>query len=150
LVSYAEIVRLALRGMEADATLTDGGLLAPGSAAAMSIFAAQVSPRIMEILRDIGASGLIMQPSEADLAHPELRPYLDRYMHGHHIGAAEKSRLMRLAWDLTGDSSGARQEFYERWHRGDIVRNRINLYLRYDHSGVVNRISDMIRQPLPE
>ena len=150
LVSYAEIVRLALRGMEADATLTDGGLLAPGSAAAMSIFAAQVSPRIMEILRDIGASGLIMQPSEADLAHPELRPFLDRYMHGHNIGAAEKSRLMRLAWDLTGDSSGARQEFYERWHRGDIVRNRINLYLRYDHSEVTNRISDMIRQPLPE
>ena len=57
---------------------------------------------------------------------------------------------MRLAWDLTGDSSGARQEFYERWHRGDIVRNRINLYLRYDHSEVTNRISDMIRQPLPE
>lgn len=150
LVSYAEIVRLALRGMEADAALTDGGLLAPGNAAAMSIFAAQVSPRIMEILRDIGASGLIMQPSEADLAQPALRPYLERYMHGHNIGVVEKSRLMRLAWDLVGDSSGSRQEFYERWHRGDIVRNRINLYLRYDRSQVVERIHTMIGKPLPQ
>jgi 4-hydroxyphenylacetate 3-monooxygenase oxygenase component len=149
LISYAEMVRLGLRGMEADARLTDGGLLAPGESAAMSIFAAQVSPRLLEIVREIGASGLIMQPSEADLAHPELRPYLDRYMRGHNIGAAEKARLFRLAWDLAGDSSGSRQELYERWHRGDIVRNRMNLYLRYDRSRIVERIRQMISQPLP-
>jgi len=148
LISYAEIVRLGLRGMEAEAKLTDGGLLAPGDSAAFSVFAAQVSPRLLEIMREIGASGLIMQPSEADLANPTLRPYLDRYMRGHNIGAAEKARLFRLAWDLAGDSSGSRQELYERWHRGDIVRNRNNLYLRYDRSRVVERIRQMISQPL--
>jgi aromatic ring hydroxylase len=89
-----------------------------------------------------------MQPSEADLASPDLRPYLERYMRGHNIGAAEKSRLFRLAWDLAGDSSGSRQELYERWHRGDIVRNRNNLYLRYDRSRIVERIRQMISQPL--
>jgi 4-hydroxyphenylacetate 3-monooxygenase len=148
LISYAEIVRLGLRGMEAEAKLTDGGLLAPGDSAALSIFAAQISPRLLEIVRDIGASGLIMQPSEADLANPELRPYLDRYMRGHNIGAAEKARLFRLAWDLAGDSSGSRQELYERWHRGDIVRNRNNLYLRYDRSRIVGRIRQLISKPL--
>jgi 4-hydroxyphenylacetate 3-monooxygenase len=148
LISYAEIVRLGLRGMEAEAKLTDGGLLAPGDSAAFSIFAAQISPRLLEIVRDLGASGLIMQPSEADLANPELRPYLERYMHGHNIGAAEKARLFRLAWDLAGDSSGSRQELYERWHRGDIVRNRNNLYLRYDRSRIVERLRQLISKPL--
>ena len=89
-----------------------------------------------------------MQPSEADLANPELRPYLDRYMRGHNIGAAEKARLFRLAWELAGDSSGSRQEPYERWHRGDIVRNCNNLYLRYDRSRIVERIRQLISKPL--
>ena len=148
LISYAEIVRLGLRGMEAEAQLTDGGLLAPGDSAGFSIFAAQISPRLVEIIRDLGACGLIMQPSEADLANPELRPYLDQYMRSHDIGAAEKARLFRLAWDLAGDSSGSCQELYERWHRGDLVRNRNNLYLRYDHSRIVERIRQLISKPL--
>ncbi len=150
LISYAEIVRLGLRGIEADATMTLGGLLAPGNDLALSSFAAQVSPRLIEIVREIGASGLIMQPNEADLANPELRPYIERYMHGHNIGVEQKSRLFRLAWDLAGDSSGSRQDLYERWHRGDIARNRMNLYLNYDRSEIVERIRTMISLPLPE
>jgi 4-hydroxyphenylacetate 3-monooxygenase len=148
LISYAEMVRLALRGMEAECFVTTGGLMAPGASAAPGIFAAQITPRMLEILREIGASGLIMQPSEADLANPELRPFLDRYMRGRTIGVAEKSRLFRLAWDLVGDSSGTRQDLYERWHRGDIVRNRNNLYLRYDRSRIVERIRQLISEPL--
>ncbi len=91
-----------------------------------------------------------MQPNEADLANPELRPYIERYMHGHNIGVEQKSRLFRLAWDLAGDSSGSRQDLYERWHRGDIARNRMNLYLNYDRSEIVERIRTMISLPLPE
>ena len=149
LISYAEIVRLGLRGMEADATITAGGLLAPGNDLALSSFAAQIAPRLLEIVRGIAASGIVMQPSEADLAEPQLRPFLDRYMRGHDIGVAPKARLFRLAWDLAADSSGTRQDLYERWHRGDVVRNRINLYRRYDRSEVVDRIGRLIADPMP-
>jgi 4-hydroxyphenylacetate 3-monooxygenase len=148
MISYAEMVRLALRGMESDAFTTSGGLLSPGLSPGPGIFAAQMTARMVEILREIGASGLIMQPSEADLASPELRPFLDKYMRGRNIGVAEKSRLFRLAWDLVGDGSGSRQDLYERWHRGDIVRNRNNLYARYDRSRIVERIRKMIAEPL--
>ena len=149
LISYAELVRLGLRGMEADATFTASGLLAPGNDLALSSFAAQVAPRLIEIIREIGASGLIMQPSENDLANPELRPFLEKYMHGHKIDVDQKSRLFRLAWDLAGDSSAMRQDLYERWHRGDIARNRTNLYLNYDRNDIVARVQTMISQPLP-
>jgi aromatic ring hydroxylase len=37
---------------------------------------------------------------------------------------------------------------YERWHRGDIVRNRNNLSLRYDRSCIVERIHRLISKPL--
>ncbi|WP_322886810.1 4-hydroxyphenylacetate 3-hydroxylase N-terminal domain-containing protein (plasmid) [Sinorhizobium medicae] len=145
LVMYAEIVRLGLRGMEADARRTDGGLWAPGSDLALSCFAAQIAPRLQEILRRIGASGLIMQPSEADLRQSALRPFLDRYMRGKAVNVVEKSRLFRLAWDLVGDGSAVRQDLYERWHRGDVARNRTNLFLTFDQTSTVERMLDVIR-----
>ncbi len=37
---------------------------------------------MIELMREICASGIIMQPSENDLANPEIRQYLDRYMRG--------------------------------------------------------------------
>ena len=135
LVTYAELLRLALRGAEADACETPGGLLAPASCRASGIFAAQISGRILEILRNIGTSGILMQPSEADLANEELRPLLDRYMRGRNIGAAEKSRLFRLAWDLTCDSFGMRQELYEYLHAGEGFGSDLKRHSRLGDPG---------------
>lgn len=149
LASYAEISRLASDGARAAGALTTGGLFAPANSYALGIWEAQTSARIAEIARQIGASGLVMQPSEADLASEELRPLLDRYMRGAGIGVAEKSRIFRMAWDLLCDGFGARQELYEYLHRGDIARNRINLYKRYDQSDVHGRIAALIGDPLP-
>jgi 4-hydroxyphenylacetate 3-monooxygenase len=102
-----------------------------------------------ELLRQVGTSGILMQPSERDLANAELRPYLDRYMRGRNIGVAEKSRLFRLAWDLVGDGYAQRQELYEYLHRGDLTRNRNNLYRSFDRSEINERIRTLLAQPLP-
>ena len=115
----------------------------------LGIFAAQIETRIVEILQQISASGTVMQPSEADLESPELRPYLDIYMRGKDIGVVEKSRLFRIAWDLCASGFAMRQHIYEVWHRGDVVRNRNNLFLSYDRSDVVNRLKKLISAPLP-
>ena len=147
LVTYLELYRLALVGVEAEAYLTPGGLLAPAVSPALGIYAAQISGRLSEIVRQIGTSGLIMQPSERDLANPALRPFLDRYMRGKKMGVVEKSRLFRLGWDLVVDSFGMRQDLYEFLHRGDISRNRTNLYLSYDRTAIADRIAEMIRDP---
>jgi aromatic ring hydroxylase len=100
-------------------------------------------------LREVAGSGLIMQPSENDLASPELRPYLDRYLRGKGVDAEYKSRLYRLAHDLAVSSSGMRQEVYEYWHGGDPNRNRINLLRGFDQDATRSRIEDLISRPLP-
>ncbi|MGH2602700.1 MAG: 4-hydroxyphenylacetate 3-hydroxylase family protein [Dehalococcoidia bacterium] len=148
MIEYAELIRLGIDGQEADAAMTPGGLMTYGGSFGFGIFAAQISGRVSEILRQIGASGLLMQPSEADLANPELRPYIDKYMHGATCSAEEKSRLFRLGWELGISAFGLRQELYEYWHRGDVVRNRTNLYLRYDRTKIVERITKLIDQPM--
>ena len=118
------------------------------SMSGMNIFFAQTSARMVQLLREISGSGLIMQPSENDLANPELRGLLDKYMRGKDVGADYKSRLYRLAHDLAVSSFGMRQEVYEYWHGGDPNRNRINLLHSYDQADIIDRIKDLVSRPL--
>jgi len=147
LAGYAELTEYFLDAAEARATVTDSGLLAPGDTSAARVWSAEVAGSAVSVLRSIGASGLLMQPTANDLANPRLRPHLDRYMRGRGIGAEEKSRLFRLAWELTGDGFGQRQDLYEYVHRGDLARNRINLFKRYDQSGARERVRQLVTAP---
>ncbi|PRH79953.1 4-hydroxyphenylacetate 3-hydroxylase [Streptomyces solincola] len=141
LAGYAELAEYFLDAAEARARRTDSGLLAPGDTAAARVWSAEVAGSAVDIVRRIGASGLLMQPTAKDLDHPRLRPHLDRWMRGRGVDAPYKSRLFRLAWELTGDGFGQRQDLYEQVHRGDLTRNRINLYKRYDNSEARARIT---------
>ena len=149
MVTYTEMWLHAMDGVEHGAYMGEGGVMSLGSMTGMNIYFAQTSARMVQILREVSGSGLIMQPSENDLASPELRPYLDRYMRGKGVGAEYKSRLYRLAHDLAVSSSGMRQEVYEYWHGGDPNRNRINLLRGFDQDETRARIEDLVSRPLP-
>ena len=145
---HSEMWRHAMDGVAHNAYLADNGMMSLGSTSGMNIYFAQTSQRMVELLREISGSGMIMQPSEADLANPEFRPYLDRYMPGKGVGVEYKSRLFRLAHDLAASSFGMRQEIYEYWHGGDPNRNRINLLRNYDQTDITERITELIAAPL--
>ena len=114
MATYTEMWRHALDGLEHTAFMVEAGpgdrLMSLGDLNGLNIFFAQMSARMVELLREIAGSGIIMQPSERDLAHPELRPYLDKYMRGKDVDVEYKSRLYRLAHDLAISSFGMRQE----------------------------------------
>jgi len=148
LAGFVDLVGYFIDAGEARAALTDGGLLAPGETDASRVWSAEIAGRAVDIVRRICSSGILMQPSERDLAEPALRPYLEKYMRGAGIGVDEKSRLFRLAWELTADSFGGRQDLYEFVHRGDLARNRINLLRRADLTEVTSRIRAEISRPL--
>jgi 4-hydroxyphenylacetate 3-monooxygenase oxygenase component len=148
MITYTEMWRRAMDGVEHNAFMTSGGLMSLGPMSGMNIFFAQTSARMVQLLREIAGSGLIMQPSENDLAHPELRPYLETYMRGKGVDVTYKARLLRLAHDLAVSSFGMRQELYEYWHGGDPNRNRINLLRSYDQGEVMRRIRGLLSTPL--
>jgi aromatic ring hydroxylase len=77
-----------------------------------------------------------------------LRPFLDRYMRGKDVDVEYKSRLMRIAHELTLSSYGMRQELYEYWHGGDPNRNRINLVRSFDQQEITAQIKDLCSRPL--
>lgn len=149
MVTYCEVWRHAMDGMEHQAGPTPSGQWTLGPGRGLHIWFAQVSSRMTELLREICGSGIIMQPSEKDLANPEIRRYLDRYMRGKDVDVEYKSRLFRLAHDLAASSFGMRQDIYEYWHGGDPNRNRINLLRGFDQSEITERIVELLQQPLP-
>jgi len=149
MASYCEIWRHALEGFEHLMFQSGGVQKAGASTQALHIWFAQTSQRMVQILREIAGSGIIMQPSEADLANPTLRPYLERYMRGKEVDVEYKSRLYRLAHELAVSSFGMRQEVYEYWHSGDPNRNRVNLLRRFDQAEIREQITELISKPLP-
>jgi aromatic ring hydroxylase len=149
MATYCEVWRHAMEGVEHEAGPTPSGQWTLGPARGLHIWFAQISGRMVELLREICGSGIIMQPSENDLANPEIRKYLDRYMRGKDVDVAYKSRLFRLAHDLAASSFGMRQDIYEYWHGGDPNRNRINLLRSFDQAGIREQIKELLSQPLP-
>ena len=123
--SYAELTRAAVRAAEADAhEFGDGTWFcdeAPFRALRPTL--PVWMPRVNEIIKTIGSHNLLATPSKADLDHPELRPWLDRYLPGADGGdPAERSRLFRTAWDFVGSALGGRTELYERNYLASAAR----------------------------
>ena len=100
--------------------------------AAANLRAPRLYPRLVEVIQTLAAGGFFYAPTEADLASPELRPDLDRYVKGRPgVSAAERIGLFKLAWDATGDSFGSRMLQYAKFYAGDAIRNWAGWYLGY-------------------
>ena len=149
MATYCEMWTHAMDGVEHLAFESPSGQWSLGPGSGMGIWIAQTSSRMTDLLREICGSGIVMQPSENDLANPEIRPYLDKYMRGKDVDVAYKARLFRLAHDLAMSSFGMRQDIYEYWHGGDPNRNRINLLRSFDQEEMKQQIRDLCSRPQP-
>ncbi|HVA23536.1 MAG TPA: 4-hydroxyphenylacetate 3-hydroxylase N-terminal domain-containing protein [Chloroflexota bacterium] len=142
MAANCEMLRLVMEGIEHSERRQAG--MGP-----VAVWMSQTTWRMTELLREICGSGIVMQPSENDLASPELRPYLEQFMRGKDVDVESKSRLFRVAHDLAMSSFGMRQDIYEFWHAGDPSRNRINLLRAYNQDDIKERIRELISKPLP-
>lgn len=88
-------------------------------------------PRAVEILQQIGAGGLLQVPSAIQELNGPIGSLLQKYYVGTTTNAAERTQLIKLAWDLIGSPLGARHELYERFYSGDPVRTYAAQYQTY-------------------
>ncbi|WP_332307823.1 4-hydroxyphenylacetate 3-monooxygenase, oxygenase component [Pontibacillus chungwhensis] len=101
-------------------------------------------PRCMEILQQLGASGMVTLPSERDFSS-ELGEDLTFYLKGYEKGGKEKVELFRLAWDLSMSEFGSRQTLYERFFFGDPVRLAHAVYRAYSTDSAVRRVKRFLK-----
>jgi 4-hydroxyphenylacetate 3-monooxygenase len=118
-----ETMKAFLRAAEADAELDEWGVMRPAwnpLDAARNLFP-RLYPRMVEIIQQIGASGLVAMPMEQDINGP-LAEDIKRYYQAARAEAFERIPLFRLAWDASMSAFGSRQVLYERFFFGDPVR----------------------------
>ena len=118
-----ETMKACLRAAEADAALDEWGVMRPAwnpLDAARNLFP-RLYPRMVEIVQQVGAGGLMAIPTEADLKGP-LAEDIRRYYQAARAEAFERIPIFRLAWDLALSAFGSRQVLYERFFFGDPVR----------------------------
>ncbi|QHS23219.1 4-hydroxyphenylacetate 3-monooxygenase, oxygenase component [Virgibacillus sp. MSP4-1] len=133
-----ESLKALLTKAEVNAASDQFGLMRPEEEplkVAISYFP-KVYPRIVEIIQQLGSSGMVMIPGEEDFAS-EIRGDLHQYLQSATKNAADRVKLFRLAWDLTMSAFGTRQTQYERFFFGNPVRLTTDLYLNYNKTPYV-------------
>ena len=99
-------------------------------------------PRMLEIIRDIGGSGLLGVPAWEDLeAEEPLGGDVHTYFRGKDIKAPRRMAVQKLAYELMISGFGGREELYERFYTGGPMRVKSNLYRSFpDAEDIKDRV----------
>ena len=152
IVDILETVRSYLRAAEADASAYEarqgkypgeGIWPAPEPWVAMRHWYPDAYVRVIWIVEQLAAGGLMLTPTEQDV-QGELAPEIAKYYGGANLEAGERIALFRLAWDLVGTQFGSRQTLYERFFNGDVVRLRQRRFATYDYTRADNAVNSFL------
>jgi 4-hydroxyphenylacetate 3-monooxygenase len=102
--------------------------------------------RMVEIIKILGASGLMALPTEADFSHDEIGPLIHRYTQGANINGEEKVQLFRLAWDISISAFGNRQSLYEYYFFGDPVRMANMYYDNFNKQPYKDKVQEFLNR----
>jgi 4-hydroxyphenylacetate 3-monooxygenase oxygenase component len=156
MLSHLEIARAVFYGSEAMAQRLPSGVWVPGGPGlrAFHLQTGKVYSRFVEIVQTLAAGGFFYAPSEADLASPELRPHIDRYVRGRAgVSAEERVALFKLAWDATGEAFAQRMAQYVRFYSGDPIRLTAGFYTQYEKAPLLELVERALGRrdgvPLP-
>jgi len=141
LINHTEVIRACLIAAEKEGAVSSRGLFlpAPGPLSAMRFLFPEMFRRACEIIQVIGAGGLVMVPSFAELDGPRAAD-VATYYQAVNADSRERIKLFRLAYDAALSSFSGRQQLYERYFAGDLVRAAGGLYAAYDKEPHVERI----------
>ncbi len=144
LVTLAETHAQLFHAAEAAATQSKSGYWGPGGHMTNRVLAIMISERMVSLIEHLGTGAMIFNNSSEDFEVEELRPMLELYGRGHQTSARDRQRLVRLAFELTGDAFGSRQQMYERLHSGDPYIWTANAWRTYDKSEGVETVNRLL------
>jgi 4-hydroxyphenylacetate 3-monooxygenase oxygenase component len=132
LSAFAELLRSLVVAAETESNLDLFGNFIPGTSSmgASSVLAAEIYRKSIDILRLVGASGIIMHPGEMDLTSEDY-PNIWKYFEPNRENALIHIQLLKLASDLASDTFGGRQLLYETFYIGAPQAIKIRFYQNY-------------------
>ncbi|MGY4691487.1 4-hydroxyphenylacetate 3-monooxygenase, oxygenase component [Salibacterium sp. K-3] len=141
-----ETMKSHLFRAEQNATLDKWGTMTPDFEAlnAARNWYPRVYPRLVEILRILGASGLMGIPTEEDFHNEEIGHLVNRGLQAKNLEGYERVKLFRLAWDMTMSAFGSRQMHYEYYFFGDPVKMGMSYFEQYDKEPYKQYVEDFL------
>ena len=136
---------------EQQAELNEYGVMTPARVpldAARNLYP-QLYPQMVEVIKKLGASGLVAMPTEADLNGP-LSEEINKYYQSARLEAQERIPLFRLAWDTALSAFGSRQAHYEYYFFGDPVRMSMALFRNHDRTPYMDTVRDFLKRNAEE
>jgi 4-hydroxyphenylacetate 3-monooxygenase len=143
-----EAMKAFLRAAEEDAALDAYGVMRPAwdpLDAARNLFP-RTYPRLVQIIQQIGASGLVAMPTEADMNGP-LADDIKRFYQAARADALERIPIFRLAWDASLSAFATRQALYEHFFFGDPVRMAGALCAGHDRKEYMDKVREFLARP---
>ena len=142
--TYLTLLKNSIRAGHVDCHQTAGGHWCPAPFFDRRSLVTRVSERFCDLVEHIGTSSTIFNHTAEDWANPEVAKYLQTYMRGRKSSAMDRHKITKLAWELTGDSYGRRQQLYERLHSGDAEVVKAGPGKSFDYSAGLERISNLL------
>jgi 4-hydroxyphenylacetate 3-monooxygenase len=142
-----ETMRAFWRAAEADAAADAYGTMRPAWApldAARNLYP-RLYPRMVEIIQQLGASGLVSAPTLADVQGP-MSEAIRQFYQAARADALERIPIFRLAWDTALSAFGSRQVLYERFFFGDPVRMAGALLKAHDFTPYMDRVRQFLAE----
>ncbi|MFQ5421654.1 MAG: 4-hydroxyphenylacetate 3-monooxygenase, oxygenase component [Anaerolineae bacterium] len=142
-----ETMKAFKRVAEVDAAANDYGVMTPAwdpLDAARNLYP-HLYPRMIEIVQQIGASGLVAMPTQADVNGP-MAEDIKKYYQSARLEAKDRIPLYRLAWDTAISAFGTRQVLYERFFFGDPVRMAGALFHNHDRTPYMEMVSEFLKR----
>jgi 4-hydroxyphenylacetate 3-monooxygenase len=139
------------RVAEVDAAPNEYGVMTPAWEpldAARNLYP-RLYPRMIEIVQQLGAGGLVAMPTLADVSGP-LREEIQKYYQSARLDALERIPLFRLAWDTAISAFGTRQVLYERFFFGDPVRMAGALFRNHDRTEYMDKVRAFLERTVEE
>jgi 4-hydroxyphenylacetate 3-monooxygenase len=134
LIIEAQTVRTCLTAAEVDPEYTPRGYCVPRRRhiAAGAIAMQKARQRVTEILRILPGSSLVVAPSDAELAHPELAEDMEQAFGGGGYTALQRAALLSLAWDHVSSALDGRESAFELHANGGLPAWRVRLRRDFD------------------
>jgi 4-hydroxyphenylacetate 3-monooxygenase len=147
-ITALETLRAFSRAAEADAADNEFGVLTPAWPplnTARNLYP-RLYQRFPEILRKLGASGLMATPTEADVTGPAAAD-IETYLQAAALGGADRVKLFRLVWDTCISAFAGRQALYEYYFFGDPVRTAMAYVASYDREPYTAAVRAFLDRP---
>ncbi|HXG36480.1 MAG TPA: 4-hydroxyphenylacetate 3-hydroxylase N-terminal domain-containing protein [Dehalococcoidia bacterium] len=142
---YLEALKALAIAAEQNYIPSPSGLAVPNPTqiTAGRIMVVERHAQILQMLRELSGSGILMSPNTKELADPDVGPFIRKYFVGKDERALERFRMLKLAWEYACDSFGGRQLLFEIYNAGGINLNLANFIQNYDVSSYVQIAKDL-------